>query len=113
MVGCLSAIILRSLAPSDFLNAISFGSVLTANLLYFFIALAYVDFVFSLNMNFEDRAKDNQKFHILKAIATSFFFIGSIVLLYFSFYRNPVWVSWVNLSSLAIFLIIAILRLLP
>jgi len=113
LIGCLAAFFLRLFVSSGFFDLISYASACVANLVYIFIALVFIDLVFTLNFSLDQRAKEDQKYHILKAVIAVTLLIGAIIMCYYSFYQNPIWVSWANIACLVIFLLIAVLRIFP
>ena len=112
-IGLLVAFILRLLVSSGFFNFISYVSVWMANWVYVFIALVFIDLVYTFNISLDEKAKEDKKCHILKAVLAIIMLLGAIIFCYYSFYQNLIWVSWVNVGCLVIFLGIAALRVFP
>lgn len=109
-IGCLVSFILRLLVSSGFFDLMSYVSVWIGNWVYIFIALVFIDLVFTLNISLDEKAKEDKKYHILQAVLAVLMLLGAIILCYFSFYNNLIWVSWVNVACIVVFLAVAALR---
>ena len=73
--------------------------------------MVLVDLIFAINFSLDEWAKTNQKIYGVKAVLVAFVIVGSIILCYYSFKHNALWISWVNVGYLVIFLLLAVLRL--
>ena len=105
------AFVLRMMVNTGFFELVSYVSVWLANWVYVFEALVFVDLVFAFNITLDEMAKTNGKIYGVKAVLSALVILGEIILCYYSFYHNQLWVSWVNVGCVVGFLVLAVLRL--
>ena len=105
--------LLRLVVATSFFEYLTYFSIWGANFLYLLQVIVFVDLAYALNITMDEAAKNNSRFHILKAIISISFLIAASFLCFIGFKYNPLWVSWVNAISLVVFLIVALLRVFP
>jgi len=109
----LFALFLRLLVGTTFFTYLGYFSVWGSNLLFFFEALVFIDLVYSLDSYLDECAQQNNKIYVLKAIISITVLIAAAFLCFLSFHQNNYIVCWANAGLLAIFFILAVLRIFP
>lgn len=113
IVAALTSLILRLVVGTTFFEYLMIISEWGANLLYLFIAIVFVDLVYAFDAYLDECAQENSKVYILKAIISITLILTASFMSFLSFKHNPLFVSWINVIFLAVFLIVALLRIFP
>lgn len=111
LIALLASLVFRMLVATAFFEYLGYFSIWGSNLLFVFEAIVFVDLVYSLDAYLDECAQSNNKVYILKAIISITVLIAAAFICFLSFKHNNIYVCWVNAGCLALFFIMAVLRL--